>query len=314
LADLSERIQLLHSLRKFAEAEKLAREQIAQFPESSDAYAQLAMILSDMGPSRRREAYSAVKQALKYDAKSSFALTIHGWMLRRDGRLRDAERVLREAIKCNVLHFGARTELIGLQLDRSRVYDAKHLLEESLALAPDHADLLYLDCFIKSEYGDLEEARDRVVSCISQHPEDMRFYYTLGKIEESLGFRKPPHDPEKRDWYEKSLESFRTAARLNPSDRENRVAFKRLTRRVDRLRRGKRDLQQDGSDPPVRPVTVFVIVAVAVVVLMILVPYIPRNENLPPFESPEKLRKIERQKDEEARKRWEIMKTKATRL
>lgn len=310
MADLSERIQLLHSLRKFAEAEKLAREQIAQFPESSDAYAQLAMILSDMGPSRRREAYSAVQQALKYDAKSSFALTIHGWMLRRDGRLRDAEKALREAIQCNVLHFGARTELIGLQLDRGRLRNAKKLLEESLALAPDDADLLYLNCYIQTEYEDLAVARDRLIDCLKLHPDDVRFHSQLGTVFERLGFLKPARDREKLEWYEKSLESFRTAARLNPSDHSNRFAVKRLARRLDRFRRGKSDLKQDGSKPFRMYFFTELAIVVCAVTAMFMIIHSVLERNLPWWESPEKLRMI----DEETREHWVNKQTKATRL
>jgi thioredoxin-like negative regulator of GroEL len=57
----AERIQLLISLRKYAEAEAMAREQLAKDPESAEALAQLAQVLAASGPNRLNEALASVR-------------------------------------------------------------------------------------------------------------------------------------------------------------------------------------------------------------------------------------------------------------
>lgn len=84
----------------------------------------------------------------------------------RQGRVREAERGLLAALNQEPLHVGARELLLGIMLQEGRWSEGQQLLEQGLALVPDHYPFARLAARIYIEQGNdakalavLEEAR-----------------------------------------------------------------------------------------------------------------------------------------------------------
>jgi predicted Zn-dependent protease len=216
MPDRLERIEMLYSLRRYAEAEKLAREQIAETPYNAHAYAQLAMCLSPIDGPNYDRAIDAAKASLKYDASQSFTHYIHGWLLRRARRVRDAEESLREALRQSPFYVNARVELANLELDRNNNAEARELVRIGLNDFPNDADLLELKARIELGDNRNDQAEETVRSAMGQHPTDARFHYLLAIKQERDG--QELRFEARRKAYRRANDSIREALRLDPTN------------------------------------------------------------------------------------------------
>lgn len=216
MPDRHERIEMLYSLRRYAEAEALAREQIAETPHNAHAYAQLAMCLSPIDGPHYTRALDAAKASLKHDASQSFAHYIHGWLLRRAKRVREAEESLREALRQSPFYVNARVELANLELDRNNNAEARNLVRVGLNDFPHDADLLELKARIELSDNRNDQAEETVRSAMSQHPNDARFHYLLAFKQERDGNELKFN--ARRAAYRRANDSIREALRLDPTN------------------------------------------------------------------------------------------------
>jgi tetratricopeptide (TPR) repeat protein len=96
-ADAHARIDLLLGLRRFREAEALARECLAAEPESAFWHAQLARALFDL--KRNEDAVAAARRAAALEPDNPWALANLGWLLIEIDRAGEALDVLHDALR-----------------------------------------------------------------------------------------------------------------------------------------------------------------------------------------------------------------------
>ena len=108
-------------------------------PESGDAWALVGRAFQAMG--RFDEAIDAFLHAYEVDSRDSSVLTQAGFLLYRQGRTDEAERLFRRVCELDRQAGSPRIGLAMIAMDRKGVKEAGALLEEARHLRHDHARL-----------------------------------------------------------------------------------------------------------------------------------------------------------------------------
>src|SRR5687768_12272183 len=97
MSDANDRLNLLLSLNRYADAEREAREALGRDPDWANGYTHLARALAGLG--RLADAELAARTGVGKDPQDAWAHAVHAWVLNRLGRWADARSAVREALR-----------------------------------------------------------------------------------------------------------------------------------------------------------------------------------------------------------------------
>jgi tetratricopeptide (TPR) repeat protein len=110
-----------------------------------------------------------------------------GKMHYRNGKLSNAERAFRKAVKINPGHVDAHNDLGNLYLQQGRPREAYNAYRKALKIAPEHPMLLNNVGNALMLQGRFEDARGWLGRAIAGDPQSAVAHYNLGSVLRSLG-------------------------------------------------------------------------------------------------------------------------------
>jgi tetratricopeptide (TPR) repeat protein len=229
-----EAIDLLLSLHRPGEAERLVRDGLNRDPGWGAGYCHLARCLAEGRPARLAEALDAARVGVARRPSDSWALTILGWVLHRRGRLDEATATQREALRLNPFSTFARAQLGWIALDRGQPVLALAVTREGLMIEPTNRLLLEVKASAEIAAWDLDAAQDTVTLALTQHPTAALFHYLAGQLHQLRASRAPlqsrlPH-------CEAAAQSLSEAVRLDPTAFNYRHAYEAAVAQVGWVR------------------------------------------------------------------------------
>src|SRR5688572_25271694 len=118
----NERLNLLLDLRRYADAEKLAREAIGRDPQWASAYTHLARaLMAQNKPGATRAAREGVRKA----PHDPWAYAVLAYVLNWSGRVKEATRAAEEAIRLAPRYAWAYAVLANILFNRNRFGTAR---------------------------------------------------------------------------------------------------------------------------------------------------------------------------------------------
>jgi tetratricopeptide (TPR) repeat protein len=231
---LAERIELLLSLHRPGEAERLVRDGLSRDPDWEAGYCHLARCLVEGRPARLAEALDAARVGVARQPADSWALAILGWVLHRRGLLEEAATTQREALRLNPFSLFARAQLGWIALDRGQPLQALTAIRDGLTLDPTNTLLLEVKASAEMAAWDLDAAENTVTLALTQYPTTALFHYLAGQLHQFRAGQAPlrsrlPH-------CEAAAQSLSEAVRLDPAAFNYRHAYEAAVARVGWVR------------------------------------------------------------------------------
>lgn len=229
-----EAIDLLLSLHRPGEAERLVRDGLNRDPDWGAGYCHLARCMVEGRPARLAEALEAARVGVARQPSDSWALTILGWVLHRRGLLEEAATTQREALRLNPFSLFARAQLGWIALDRGQPLQALTAIREGLTLDPTNTLLLEVKASAEMAAWDLEAAENTVTLALTRYPSAALFHYLAGQLHQFRAGRAPlqsrlPH-------CEAAVQSLSEAVRLDPAAFNYRHAYEAAVAQVGWVR------------------------------------------------------------------------------
>jgi tetratricopeptide (TPR) repeat protein len=217
MSGATERLNLLLSLRRYAEGEKAAREAIAEAPEWGAGYAFLALFLLNLY--RLAEATEAARTAVGKGPHDPWAHAVLGLTLSQRGKFNQALRAAREAVRLDLTYSYAREVLVRVLCSREEYAAALTEAIEGLRESPDNEDLLYWKGWAELELGRIADAIRSADAGLQRHPRsdpllNLRGSVLLHRAEWWPALAVPMWFPLHRDAHA----AFWQAARLRPDE------------------------------------------------------------------------------------------------
>ncbi len=211
----NERLNLLLTLGRFAEAEKYARECIGRTPDWGIAYTQLGRALA--GLRRHAEAVEAAREGVRKAPRDAWALAILGYTLKHAGRLPDAAEALTDAARADPTYTWTYCMLAEVELDRSRPKEAYQATLNGVRHDPTAENLLRWKAWCEYQLDKLTDAVTTAESGLASHPNSPLLRNVLGCVRW--------HQGEQAFWpwrkvrlHHQADEYLTEAVRLNPSE------------------------------------------------------------------------------------------------
>jgi tetratricopeptide (TPR) repeat protein len=211
---LSQRIDLLLSLHRPAEAEKTARELIAAFPEQGEGYSHLARCL--IVQARTKDALDAAKEGRSKNPHDAWTHYVLAYIQLSAKRYREAETSALAALQINPYHSDARQTLAQSYLNRAQFRKAERTIKDGLENDPLHHDLRLAQVRLSYDRGRFAEAVNLAKEALTHHPDSHQFHCYLGISKWSMA-RRINIRAALRDHREAGVH-LTEACRLNPSE------------------------------------------------------------------------------------------------
>lgn len=223
----NERLNLLLTLGRFAEAEKYARECIGKTPEWGTAFTQLGRALAGQG--RHPEAVEAAREGVRKAPRDAWAIAILGYTLKHAGKLADAAEALYDAARTDPTYTWTYCMLAEVELDRGRPRDAYQATLNGVRYDPTAENLLRWKAWCEYQLDKLTEAVATAEAGLAKHPNSPLLRNVLGCVRW--------HQAEQTYWPRRKVRLHRQAhaylteaVRLNPSEDVYRNNLTRNTR------------------------------------------------------------------------------------
>ena len=211
----NERLNLLLTLGRFAEAEKYARECIGKTPDWGIAHTQLGRALA--GLRRHPEAVEAAREGVRKATRDAWALAILGYTLKHAGRLPDAAEALTDAARADPTYTWTYCMLAEVELDRNRPKKAHQATLNGIRHDPNAENLLRWKAWCEYQLDKLTDAVATAESGLALHPNSPLLRNVLGCVRW--------HQGEQTFWPWRKVRRHRLAdeylteaVRLNPSE------------------------------------------------------------------------------------------------
>jgi tetratricopeptide (TPR) repeat protein/mono/diheme cytochrome c family protein len=192
---------LAHSyieLGRVAEAISHARESVRLQPASTDAYYNLATVLTASG--QFDEAADSFRKALQLNRADTYAHNSLGALLFTMGRPAAALDEFREAVRIDPLYANARNNL-GVTLQKlGRIDEAVAEFRQAMRIVPDHPDLHYNLADALRLRGQLDDAISAYLRALTLNPDHERACFQLATV-----FEARARYPEALDYYHRAL-------------------------------------------------------------------------------------------------------------
>lgn len=198
-----QRLDLLFSLRRFAEGERLAREAIGRDPDWGRGYTQLARALFPLG--RHQEACDAARVGVAKAPGEPWPLLVLGVYEGAAGRPRAGLRPIREALRLCPTYTGAHAALADLLARDGRHLDALRAAERGLAVDPAYEDLLVRKGWAEYHLGRPWTALATAQDGVRRHPRSAPLHNLYGAVAFVLA--------QDEGWWREGVRYRRTAQR-----------------------------------------------------------------------------------------------------
>lgn len=200
---LLERAQQLVQLQRYKEAEKDLRLLLSQQPENPDALALLAICQAEQG--QLPEAMKTIQNAIGKSPDADYLLYLHSLFLFRSDKLKDAERVIKNAISFNPRSADYFGLLAAIKISQKEFAQGLDYANQGLAVDPDNLQCLNTRSNALFKLDRKEEAYSTIQEALNQDPENELTHTNLG-----WGLLE-------RGDHKKALSHFREALKINPN-------------------------------------------------------------------------------------------------
>jgi tetratricopeptide (TPR) repeat protein/mono/diheme cytochrome c family protein len=184
--------------------EALMRRRLAKYPADFTGHYNLGAALQAEG--RLDEAVRALREAVRLSPARATARNTLGTALQAQGKREEAAREYEEAVRLEPTYASARYNLGQLRLAAGERQEAERDFREAARLQPDDADVQAQLGAVLQENGKLDEAVDRARRALALDPDHARARYNLGQALAQRGD------------LEGAAEAFREAIRRRPDD------------------------------------------------------------------------------------------------
>jgi len=218
---------LLHNQKKLKDAEKEYRAAIKANPKYTSAHLSLGVLLHNQ--EKLKGAEKKYRKVIELDPENPAAYNNLGILLKNKGKLKEAEKEYRKAIEINPHYSAAHYNLGNLLREKGGLEGAEKefnkaleftetlSLNEQKVVATNLAGLLldmgYLACQL-GDFEDFSNKAERLFTLLKEHPvrpdKKNELYSNAYFLSGILDLQA--------DQYEKAIEHFRKAARLNTKD------------------------------------------------------------------------------------------------
>jgi len=154
-------------------------------PKNDNAYIELGWVYRDQG--KLSEAELLLKKAIELNPKNDNAYIELGWFYRDQGKLSEAELLLKKAIELNPKNYRAYVVLGWFYRDQGKLSEAELLLKKAIELNP-KSDRVYVELGkVYRDQGKLFEAELLLKKAIELNPKSDRVYVELGWVYRDQG-------------------------------------------------------------------------------------------------------------------------------
>jgi predicted O-linked N-acetylglucosamine transferase (SPINDLY family) len=167
-----------HHARRFAEAEVLYRQILAQEPRHAEASHLIGLIAHEYG--RHELAIDLIRRAIAVDPRNVGAHCNLGEVYRVVGRLGEAEAVLRRALTINPNRAEVHNNLGTVLRDQQRLPEAEEELCRCVQLKPDYAKAYSNLGIVVAESGRIEDSIGLFRHSLELEPGQAEVYNNLG--------------------------------------------------------------------------------------------------------------------------------------
>jgi tetratricopeptide (TPR) repeat protein len=212
--DAHTRLDLLLGLRRFREAEKLARECLAAEPDCSGWHSQLARALAGRG--RTEEALETARTAAGLAPENPWTLSILAWLLNQAGRPGEALEVLRTVLRLDP-HYSWGHELLAIAYEQlGRGKERLMAARKAVELAPeDESPWVQFGwaLYANKQYGEALQAAD---TGLRLHPDSAPLHNLRGSCLMAQG--EATRRPRRFRVFRMAHDSLLEAVRLDPGE------------------------------------------------------------------------------------------------
>lgn len=171
--------------KAIAEALRIARQLVADFPQNPDALEAAARAQWVLGSTA--EAEEGWQKCLEVNPQYAYAYAGLGVAAARRGELRQAVVQFRRALEIDPGAVQTRLDLAQALFDLGEMEDAARLLEEHLRHRPASAEARVLLGMIRLQQGDTAQAREHYEAAVRSQPQDARARLGLANAYTRLG-------------------------------------------------------------------------------------------------------------------------------
>jgi tetratricopeptide (TPR) repeat protein len=212
--DASARLDLLLGLRRFREAEALARECLAAEPDRADRHVQLARALA--GQDRAAEALESARSAAAREPDNPWVLANLAWVLTQEPIKRPGEAldVLQHALRVDP-NYSWAYELVALaSLMLGRQDEQLAAARKAVELAPEKESSWVQLGWAQAKQNRYREAIEAAETGLRLHPESAALHHLRGRCLTFQGILT--RRPRRFRAFRMAHESLREAVRLDP--------------------------------------------------------------------------------------------------
>jgi Flp pilus assembly protein TadD len=197
-----QRALILLGQSRYELAEQELRQTLSEIPNEAVAHAVLGICL--VHRQQFEEASQEVETAIHLAPEEPFGFYAQSIVYHHRNRYLEAETAIRHAIELNPYRSDFFAQLSQLHFDQGRWQQTMDTAEEGLALDPEDTACINLRAMSLVKLGRKIDAGDALATALEHAPEDAYSHANLGWTRVEQG------------QYEKAMEHFREALRLNP--------------------------------------------------------------------------------------------------
>lgn len=181
MSDPADRLNLLISLRRYAEAEAAAREAVARDPHAGGGYTHLARALINLN--RAEDAIAAAREGVRLAPKDAWAAATLSCALNWFDRPQDALEPAQQAVRLDPTYSWAYSMLANVLYNLGRYAEARQAAADGLAHDPENEGLLRWKGWAEHGLGRFDEAAETASAGVRLHPNSHLLLNLLGRAE-----------------------------------------------------------------------------------------------------------------------------------
>lgn len=238
-AALEWHIDLLERADRLSEAEAVAASTLDRYPDDPRFLVECAWVFHRL--SRIDEALVLTGRAIEADPYYAYAGVTQALLLRTAGRLPEAERSVRESLRCNLTSSSIRLQLIYLLRQQKSFAEAEEEIQRALETEPSDTHLHRVRTELLWSQNRQDDAVDEARAVVDRFPQEPELYYQLGQVHLDRD-----EYAEAQHWFERTLE----IAPAHAGALEYRVVTLRLAGQLSRAEgKAREGLQRRSLHP-----------------------------------------------------------------
>lgn len=209
----TERLNLLIGLRRFADAEKAAREAIGRDANWGPGYTHLARTL--MYLQRGEEAIEAAREGVRKSPQDAWALGTLACALNWFNRTKESLEPAEQAVKIDPTYAWAYAMLANILFNLNRIKKARQAAIDGLKYEPDSESLIRWKGWSEHSLKLYDEALATAEAAVAQHPNSHLLLNLLGSVKWSMAETKVVR---RLGLHREADRALADAVRLSPTD------------------------------------------------------------------------------------------------